>query len=268
MSFLDVIIQHKREEIRRRKTAANLRTLVDRPLYTRRTFSLQEALSTKSLSVVAEIKKASPSKGIIRHDFDPVELAKGYVNNGAQALSILTDEKYFQGQLSFLEAVRGEVDLPILRKDFILDGYQLHEAKAYGADAVLLIARILTKNSLSRLLSEAKDIGLEVIIEVHDEDDLEKLPNELTLIIGVNNRNLETFETDIKISIRLSGLLPDGVVKVSESGITSAEDLRLLAEEGFDAVLIGESFMRAPDPGIELRLLLESFKTQEEKATT
>ncbi len=268
MNILDEIVRHKREEIGHRRTASNLRQLVERPLYARRTVSLRKALSTGSLSVIAEIKKASPSKGTIRHDFDPVEIAKGYARNGAQSLSILTDEKYFQGKLSFLEAVRAEVDLPILRKDFIFDGFQLHEAKAYGADAVLLIARILASDLLSSLLSEAKAIGLESVIEVHDEEDVKKLPNGLTSIVGVNNRNLDTFETDIGTSIRLAGLLPEGVVKVSESGITSADDLRLLADAGFNAVLIGESFMRAPNPGMALTYLLESFKTEQEKAIT
>lgn len=217
---------------------------------------MRAALNTSAPAIIAEVKKASPSKGIIRENFDHRIMARDYVKAGASALSVLTDNKFFQGDIHYIEDIRADVSIPILRKDFIIDSYQLTEAKAFGADAVLLIAACLGKNQLREFHIEAEELGLECLVEVHNEDELESLDMSLVKIIGINNRNLEDFSVDLNTSIRLSEMIPSGITKVSESGISSRREIDLLMQNGINAVLVGESLIRASNPGEALRSLL------------
>jgi indole-3-glycerol phosphate synthase len=215
-----------------------------------------QRVARRGVAVIAELKKASPSKGLIRADFRVAELAGELANAGAAALSVLTDERFFQGSLENLEIASRATQLPCLRKDFILDEFQLLEARAYGADAVLLIVAALTQSELSDLHLRATQLGLDVLCEVHDGDELQRALDAGCETIGVNNRDLHTFRVDLNTSFGLAELMPDGVVKVAESGIESGEDIARLREAGFDAFLVGESLMRAPCPGDALRELL------------
>ena len=197
--------------------------------------------------VLAEIKRRSPSAGPIRPDADPVEIAREYREGGAAALSVLTDRSYFGGSLRVLEEVRRAVDLPLLRKDFIIDRVQIWEARAAGADGILLIARALEPEQLRELLGVSEEAGLHTLIEVHDQAELELALAVGGTLIGVNNRDLSTFQTDLELSVRLAVQVPEEVTLVAESGIRSVEDVRRLGESGIDAVLVGESLMRQPD---------------------
>jgi indole-3-glycerol phosphate synthase len=260
MNILQTILAEKREEVLRRKSDVPLATLCGKPLYSRTPYSLAGSLKAHSPAVIAEVKKASPSKGVLRPDFDPVAIAREYASGGACALSVLTDEKFFQGRLEYLESIRRVVDLPLLRKDFILDPYQLHESKSAGADAVLLIVAALELNQLIELHAEARSLGLECLVEVHSEKEIEDIDGLSGLIVGINNRDLNTFETDLGVSMRIRPKLPAGVTCVSESGISSGDDLMVLARAGINAVLIGEMFMRAPSPGRALAEFLSRNK--------
>jgi indole-3-glycerol phosphate synthase len=206
------------------------------------------------------VKKASPSKGVIRPDFDPVAIARTYAAHGAAALSVLTDAKYFQGQLSFLEAIRQAVPLPLLRKDFTIDAYQVYESRVAQADAILLIVAALEDAQLGELLALAHELSLTALPEVHTVEELERILPLRPRLIGINNRDLRTFHTDLETTLRLLPLIPPEVVVVSESGINVAADLARLQEKGIHAVLIGESLMRAPDPGLQLRELLHGAR--------
>jgi indole-3-glycerol phosphate synthase len=206
--------------------------------------------------VIAEVKKASPSKGLIRPDFDPVAIARSYAAHGAAALSVLTDGKYFQGQLADLVAIHHAVALPLLRKDFTIAPYQVYESRTAHADAILLIVAALDDAQLGELLGLSHDIGLATLLEVHTVDDLERVLPLQPRLLGVNNRDLRTFTTDLDTTLRLLPLIPPDVTVVSESGIDTAGDINRLAEKGVHAFLVGESLMRAPDPGVKLRELL------------
>ena len=206
--------------------------------------------------VIAEVKKASPSKGVIRPDFEPVAIARTYARNGAAALSVLTDEKYFQGQIAYLESISQAVSLPLLRKDFTIDPYQVYEARVARADAVLLIVAALQDAQLGELLRLAGELGMAALLEVHAVEELERILPLHPRLIGINNRDLRTFRTDLETTLRLLPLIPPDVVVVSESGIDGASDVARLREKGVHAFLIGESLMRAPDPGLKLRELL------------
>ncbi len=259
MNFLETILAHKRDEIAAKKKTVLRATLEDKPKYEYKRRSLRAAVDGKELAVIAEIKKASPSKDVIRHNFDPSDIARGYLQGGAAALSVLTDERFFQGHLDFIERMRNFVPVPILRKDFILDSYQLYEARACGADAVLLIAAAIEPAALNDLIDEAQELGLEALVEVHNEDEMEKLDFGRVNLVGINNRDLETFDTDIMTSVRLKKYVPANVCIVSESGITGRSDIELLMSHGIHAVLIGELFMRAEHPGMALEQLLGSI---------
>jgi len=258
--FLETILTHKREEVRLEQRRNTLERLRERPLFFEPRRSLATALRVNGISVIAEIKKASPSKGVIRPSFDHSQIAQQYADGGASALSILTDVRFFQGKLSFVEDIRSIVSLPLLRKDFIIDSYQLYESKSYGSDAVLLIAAALDPNHLCELHDEASELGLECLIEVHSEQEIASLAGINVRLIGVNNRNLSTFETDLSTSIRLKSLLPKTAIAISESGINTAGDLKSLAGHGYDAVLIGETLMKSDDPGRALRVLLDEAR--------
>ena len=214
-------------------------------------------MAGSGVAVIAELKKASPSKGLIRADFRVADLARELAKAGSAALSVLTDERFFQGSLQNLELASQATEVPCLRKDFILDEFQLLEARAYGADAVLLIVAALTQDELTNLHRRATQLDLDVLCEVHDEGELQRALDAGCETIGVNNRDLHTFRVDLNTSLRLAERIPGGVVKVAESGIESGEDIARLRDAGFDAFLIGESLMRAPRPGEALRELLE-----------
>jgi len=207
------------------------------------------------LSLIAEVKRRSPGAGAIRPELDPVALAERYAAGGARALSILTDASYFQGSLDDLSRVRAAVPLPCLRKDFVLDPIQVHEARASGADAILLIVRILGDGPLQELRLLTEELGMEALVEAHDAEEVERAVASGARILGINNRDLATFSTDLQVTLDLLGSVPPGVVLVSESGIRTAEDAARLAAEGVDAVLVGEALVRAPDPEVLAREL-------------
>lgn len=250
--ILDRIVQVKKREVAAGKAAAMAR--VDRG--GRRSFAA--ALRRPGVGLIAEIKRASPSKGLIRADFDPVAIAKDYEQAGAAAVSVLTDREFFQGDVTYLGQVRAAVGLPLLRKDFIIDPWQLEEAAAAGADAVLLIARLLPEQELARFIAIAGELGLDCLVEVHDEPDLERALGAGATIVGINNRDLATFTVDLATTARLRPQVPAGVTVVAESGIKGPADVRALAALGVDAVLIGETLMRADRPGEAARELVRA----------
>ncbi len=251
MSILDEILETKRLELaeaRRRRSPESLRAAAEQATAPTRGFrgALAEAPGP---AVIAEIKRRSPSKGLIRVDFDPASLARNYERGGAAALSVLTDEKYFGGSLAFLEAAREVVALPLLRKEFVIDGYQIDEARVAGADAVLLICAALSAGQLSELRAHALARGLDTLVEVHDEDELEMALGAGADLIGVNNRNLRTFVTDLAVTERLAARLPQDrdILLVAESGINAHADVARLQKVGARAFLVGESLMRQND---------------------
>jgi len=213
--------------------------------------------STERINVIAEIKRRSPSKGIIRADFDPVRIAESYRSGGAAALSVLTEEDFFDGSLEYLAAIRScGIDLPLLRKDFIFDEASVYDSKASGASALLLITAILTTGLLERLISLSNEIDIAALVEVHTLDEMERALAAGATLIGVNNRDLTDFSVSLNTSVQLGSMAPPGVTLVSESGITVGEDIRKLRDAGFAAFLIGEHFMRSPDPGRALSQLV------------
>lgn len=206
-------------------------------------------------AIIAEIKKASPSRGLIREDFDPAEIARIYESNGAACLSVLTDEPYFQGRDEYLQQAGAASKLPLLRKDFMIDPYQIHESRALGADCILLIMAALSDHQASELYEIARTFGMDVLVEVHDEPELRRALDMNAAMIGINNRNLKTLAVDINTSHQLGKLIPAGTLKVAESGISDPETIRLLRSEGFNAFLVGESLMREKDIGGALEKL-------------
>lgn len=254
--ILDQIAARKLIEVKEKKSLRPIETL-KMPSGLSRDFGRALHREDDQLPhVIAEVKKASPSKGVIRKDFDHVAIAKSYETAGAAAISVLTDKEFFHGSLSYLTDCGSSVALPVIRKDFIIDPYQIHEARAAGADAVLLIAALLDTEQLRAFLGVARELGMCALVEVHDEEELESALEANAGIIGINNRNLQTFEVDLETTFRLIKSIPRYVLKVSESGISSHADLVRLAEAGVDAVLVGESLMRAPDPGKKLKELI------------
>ena len=205
--------------------------------------------------MIAEIKKASPSKGVLSNDFDPAAIARLYSSGGAAALSVLTDREFFQGSLDDLVAARAAVELPVLRKDFTIDEVQIIEAAAHGADAILLIAALLDQSDLRRFRELAARYDMESLVEVHDQAELDRALGSGAQIVGVNNRNLHTFEVTLETSLQLAGKIPASVIKVSESGINSASDVKRLRDAGFHAFLVGEHLMKSPDAAAALREL-------------
>ena len=209
------------------------------------------------LKVIAEIKRASPSEGLIRQDFRPIEHAKDYIANGAAALSVLTDQLFFQGDLQLIPSIRPASSVPILRKDFIIDRLQIDQSYQAGADGILLIVAILTKQELTALYQHARELGLFVLVEVHDLQELELALEAEVEIIGINNRDLKTFQVRLENSLELAERIPASLYKVSESGIFAQEHMRIMQKAGFDAVLVGSHFMRAASPGQSLQQLLQ-----------
>jgi len=254
--ILQKIVENKKEEVARQKKILPLgelrQMLADRPP----TRDFEGAIRNRDCAVIAEVKRSSPSKGRIREDFDPVGIAGIYEDNGASAISILTERKFFEGRAAYIPQIGRSVKLPLLRKDFIIDPYQINEARVLGADALLLIARLLEAGELRDFIGLSSELGLAALVEVHDETDLEKAICAGARVVGINNRDLATFRTDFAVSIRLARMVPKGVTVVSESGIDSRGDIEMLMEAGIHAFLVGESLMREPDIGKKLRELL------------
>ncbi len=257
--ILEQIIATKREEVAARKVSKPLADLqaAGKAQPQPRGFiqALQNAVANGRPGVIAEIKKASPSKGVIREDFDPPEIARSYAAHGATCLSVLTDEQYFQGADAYLQNVRTAVDLPVIRKDFIVDQYQVYESRALGADCILLIAAALDIGKLTVLYTLAKGMGLDVLIEVHNRVELEAALSLQPKLVGINNRNLKTFETTLDTTLNLLPQIPEDVTVVTESGIRTTEDVGIMRDHNVHCFLVGEAFMRADDPGAELTRL-------------
>ena len=217
--------------------------------------ALDSAVASNNPAVIAEIKKASPSKGVIRKNFDPQDIARSYAANDATCLSVLTDVEFFQGSDEYLSQVRKSVDLPLIRKDFIIDPYQVYEARVLGADCILLIVAILGDTSLHELATLATELSLDVLVEVHTPEELGRALSLGVKMVGINNRNLKTFETSLDTTLNMLADIPDEVLVVTESGIHSRDDVALMRSHGVHSFLVGEAFMRAPDPGAELRTM-------------
>ena len=259
MNQLDVIIESTKETVKKSISFRSIASLEeDFEKYNKRGFedAIMSRVSEKETAIIAEIKKASPSKGLIREDFEPKKIAKEYEEGGATCLSILTDEPFFQGKLEYLDSVRSSCELPILRKDFMIDLYQIYETKAYGGDCILLIVAALDIVQLKDFSQLARELSLDILIEVHSEDELNEALSINSKLIGINNRDLTTFEVDKNLAIKLARQIPKDVIAISESGISSREDILSSKEQGIHSFLIGESFMRKPNPGNALKDIL------------
>ncbi len=258
-TILDEIIENKLVEIEHSKKTLPLQKITSELASARPVRDFYAALKPEgNLRIIAEIKRASPSKGIIAKDFDPVRIARSYASAGASALSVLTDENFFKGSLEYLSQIRDAVDTPLLRKDFILDLYQVYESRHFGADALLLIVAALEQDVLCELLELTENLGMNALVEVHDEQELERALSARAKIIGINNRDLKTFTVDLGVSMNLSKKVPNEIIVVAESGIRSSDDITKLRSEGVHVFLIGETFMKTPDPGLELSKLISS----------
>ena len=252
-SILDQIVASKWREVEAARQATPLAELEKRLSQAPAIRDFKAALENAAgVAIIAEVKKASPSAGILRADFDPPRIAEIYARHGAAGISVLTDEPYFQGKLAYLSAIRERVATPLLRKDFIVDPYQLLEARVAGADAVLLIAEVLHGDELPRLLRETRRLGMHALVELYDKENLSRVIDSGAKIIGVNNRNLRTFETKLEHTLELAAAVPSDCLLVSESGIRNRQDIEKLQAGGVRAVLIGETFMRAADIGAKL----------------
>ncbi|MFA6978062.1 MAG: indole-3-glycerol phosphate synthase TrpC [Ignavibacteriaceae bacterium] len=250
MNFLETILVEKKQEVEELKQIFSISSFRDFAFYSQKTLPFASSLKKENgIAVIAEIKKASPSKGILKEDFNHLEIAKTYFENEVDAISVLTDEKFFQGNINFLKEIAQIKTAPLLRKDFIIDEMQIHQAKAFGADAVLLICEALDKSAITELTLCAKEIGLDVLLELHSEKQLEKIDQNINKIIGVNNRNLETFEVNLTTSINLRQSFNEDIFFVSESGITTQQDILKLKQINTNAVLVGEHFMRQENIG-------------------
>lgn len=255
-TILERIVRAKLHELAdssRRLPTGALESVLDRAPGIR---SFRNSLTRKTPAVIAEIKKASPSAGLIRKDFDPIQIAGEYRDSGAAALSVITEVHHFRGGLEILARLRWNTKLPLLRKDFIIDSYQILEARHAGADAVLLIAALLNTTTLEKMRKEAERYGMEALIEVHNELELRSALDSGATLIGVNNRDLSSFDVSLDVSLNLAQMLPKDVVAVAESGIKTADDVRRLSDAGYRGFLVGESLMRSPSPGAALAQLL------------
>lgn len=268
MTILDEIYKHKLSEVAENKKRISVETLKEQIKKRQSTRSFGAALkSDTNIRIIAEIKKASPSLGIIREDFNPAEIARIYEASGAAAISVLTDEEFFQGSLFYLTEAKKSVNLPILRKDFIIDAYQIYEARSAGADAILLIAALLSKEEMQRYLGLAEELGMDCLVEVHSEAELKQALQTNAHIIGINNRDLATFKTDLGTTLRLRPMIPAEKIVVSESGIKSRSDVEKLIKEGVDAILVGETLMKSDDISAKLRELLGLVNHKDTKNT-
>jgi len=261
--ILERIVEVKRREIAQAKV---LKSLADVQAEARaqgqpRDFAgaLRSRISAGAAAVIAEVKKASPSKGVLREAFDPAAIARSYARHGAACLSVLTDREFFQGRAEYLVTARAESGLPVLRKDFVIDPYQVCESRAMGADCILLIVAALSPAQMRELASAAREMGMAVLVEVHDRGELDAALALPTPLVGINNRNLRTFETRLETTLDLLAAIPEGRIAITESGITGPRDVARMRSAGVHAFLVGEAFMRAPDPGIALQELFAAF---------
>jgi indole-3-glycerol phosphate synthase len=259
--ILSAILQRKTEEIAERSKSVDLQAMGRRaeaadPV---RGFiaGIEKRLAVRQPAVIAEIKKASPSKGLLRQDFDPAAIAQSYEQHGAACLSVLTDRDFFQGGEAYLQQARNACALPVIRKDFIIDPYQVVEARAINADCILLIVAALDDENLQLLLDQAHDLQMDVLMEVHDDQELKRALATGARLIGINNRNLRTFETSLSTTINMLDSIPDDRIVVTESGIHTAEDVKLMRDHNVNTFLVGEAFMKAKDPGEKLAELFQ-----------
>ncbi len=259
MDILTKIVNDKRVEVNFRKLLIPVSQLEHSVLFERQTISLSNKLKVSTTGIIAEHKRRSPSKAVINQSFNVFDVAKGYENAGVCGMSVLTDTKYFGGSLDDLLTARASCNLPLLRKEFIIDEYQIIEAKAHGADVILLIAAILTKAEIKQFSEFAKQLNLDVLLEVHNEEELHKSIMPSLDLLGVNNRNLKTFEVSLETSKSLSELIPNDFVKVSESGISNVEAIKTLQPYGYKGFLIGENFMKTDDAGESAKQFIEQI---------
>lgn len=258
MNILEKIIANTKIEVAERKKLVSIKDLESLDFFDRKTFAPKDFFSTRS-GIISEFKRQSPSKGIINPTTEVETVTQGYTNAGASMLSVLTEEKFFGGSMEYLKRARLANDIPILRKDFIVDEYQIIEAKAIGADAILLIASCLEAEEMKSLGELAFSLGLSVLMEVHNQEELDKCLNPFITLLGVNNRNLKTFEVNIETSISLVNKIPDEFIKISESGLKDAETIIELKRHGFEGFLIGETFMKTENPGNALKELITNI---------
>lgn len=265
MNILDKIVERKKVEVAERKVQTPVQELEKAAYFSRKTYSLSQALLVSSPGIIAEFKRKSPSKGVINAEADVQATTTGYVQAGAAALSVLTDIDFFNGSDENLKIARQHHECPILRKDFTIDAYQITEAKAIGADAILLIAAILSSQQVRDLAAHARSLGLEVLLEVHNAEELEQTALDDAIaphinVVGVNNRNLKSFEVSIDTSIELAAMMPQDMVKISESGISDPENIVRLMTHGYQGFLIGETFMKQSDPALACGNFIKSLK--------
>ncbi|MBT3812083.1 MAG: indole-3-glycerol phosphate synthase TrpC [Gammaproteobacteria bacterium] len=257
--ILKKILATKAEEITKRKLRMSIADLANiiSDTETPRGFAraLQEKAANKKPAIIAEVKKASPSKGVIRENFRPVEIAQDYAMSGATCLSVLTDKEYFQGGEVNLQMARQACPIPVLRKDFMIDPYQIYESRALGADCILLIVAALTDTQMHELADTTKELGMDVLVEVHDSEEMQRALNLDTPLMGINNRNLRTFETSLQTTLDLQAMVPDERLVITESGIHTHDDVRLMMDNDIYTFLVGEAFMRAEHPGAKMREL-------------
>lgn len=246
MTILDKIIERKKEEVAGAKSRISLDRLKNTAFFGRKTHSLKESIKNRS-GIIAEFKRQSPSKGIINNNVETLEVVSAYENFGASGISILTDHDFFGGNLNDIVSVRNDINIPILRKDFMIDEYQFYEAKSIGADVILLIASCLSPAQVEEFTDLAHELNMEVLLEIHTEDELKHCNSKIDLV-GINNRNLKDFKVDLQHSVQLKNLLPKEVLSVAESGIYNLEDFQFLKEKGFDGFLMGEYFMKNTNP--------------------
>lgn len=259
MNILDTIVEQKRIEVSERKLRVSVSDLQNTTYYSRNTYSLVNKLNGADASgIIAEFKRKSPSKGIINDQADVIQVATAYQDAGASAVSVLTDESFFGGSDADLLAIRPYLQIPILRKEFIVDQYQIHEAKSIGADLILLIAACLSPTEVHEFSTLAQSIGLEVLLELHDEDELGHICDTVNLV-GINNRSLKTFDVNIERSLMMAKRIPEDKMKVAESGIDDPGQVRLFRENGYNAFLIGENFMKTTNPGLALSQFIENI---------
>ncbi|MEM1134544.1 MAG: indole-3-glycerol phosphate synthase TrpC [Bacteroidota bacterium] len=261
MDILEKIVAYKKEETNKRKEAFTIEKLEASPLFKRETHSLKKHLVNTPFGIIAEFKRRSPSKGLINGNAAPEIVTKAYAQAGVSAVSVLTDEHFFGGAQADLNATRAVIDIPILRKDFTLEEYHILEAKSMGADAILLIAAALSSKILKSLAVFAKSLGLEVLMEVHNTTELHSCFNEFVDVVGINNRNLKTFEVSIETSVKVQEEIPKEQVKISESGISNIENIHYLKNFGFNGFLIGENFMKTENPGEACKQFLATLET-------
>ncbi len=265
MSVLNTIVNHKKKEVESCKDLIPFPELLKMTCFERDTYKLTDfILSQEKTGIIAEFKRKSPSNGIINNISKIEDVTTGYAENGASALSVLTDFVFFGGSVDDLRKARIVNNIPILRKEFIIDEYQVYEAKANGADAILLIASILDKDQAITLAKKAHDLSLQVLMEIHEENELSIL-NDYLDVVGINNRNLKTFEVDLQQSVKLVKKIPDDFIKISESGISSADDILYLSENGFSGFLIGEHFMKTSDPVNTFANFIDEVKMKKER---